>query len=88
MTQAECHRIFSQLSEYMDAELPVDLCRQIEAHIARCPPCVEFVESLKKTVALCKEIQSEQPPETLTEDARRQLREAYRRMLEGMSQKP
>ena len=38
-------------SAYLDAELPPGDCAEIEKHIAGCPPCVEFVESLRKSVA-------------------------------------
>ena len=54
MTQLECKQIFAMLSEYLDRELPSDLCETIESHIASCPPCVEFVKSLEKTVAYCR----------------------------------
>jgi anti-sigma factor RsiW len=54
MTKVECQQIFALLSEYLDRELPADLCETIDAHIAGCPPCVEFVKSLEKTVAYCR----------------------------------
>ena len=54
MTKLECQQIFAMLSEYLDRELPPDLCETIDTHIAGCPPCVEFVKSLEKTVAYCR----------------------------------
>ena len=76
-----CKEIFALLSEYLDLELPPDACKEIEAHIQGCPPCVEFAESLKKTVALCREYKPAELPPPIGEQARKELEEAYRKML-------
>ena len=41
------------LSDYVDLELPTEACGEVESHLADCPACVEFVESLRNTIALC-----------------------------------
>lgn len=81
--QEKCREVFSQLSDYLNFELPPDACQEMESHIARCPPCIEFVESLRKTVELCRRYPPTELPDPLAKDARAQLLEAYRRMLEG-----
>lgn len=83
-----CSEIFAMLSEYLDLELPPDACRDIEEHLAGCPPCVEFVESLRKTVDLCHEFDPPETPAPLAEDTRRELLAAYRRMLEARGKRP
>lgn len=50
----KCKEVFSLLSEYLNLELPTDACQEIETHLAGCPPCIEFAESLRKTVELCR----------------------------------
>jgi len=55
VTTLECKQIFAMLSEYLDQELPPTMCDQIGQHIEGCAPCVEFVKSLEKTIALCRE---------------------------------
>ena len=77
----ECKQIFATLSEYLDLELPPDACREMEAHLAGCPPCVEFAESLRKTVALCHEYQAKAMPGPISEDARARLQDAWRRAM-------
>lgn len=79
----DCKEIFSLLSQYLDAELPPDLCREIDTHISGCPPCVEFMESLKKSIALCHEYQSRDLPGPLPVKARDELLSAYRKMMEA-----
>lgn len=78
---AECKRIFALLSEYLDAELPADTCEQIAAHLEGCPPCVEFLETLKKTVEICRGFRPQDAPRPLTEAARRELRALYEKTL-------
>ncbi len=49
----ECREVFALLSEYLDRELPEGDCAEIERHIADCPPCIEFLNSLKRSIELC-----------------------------------
>lgn len=60
----KCIALFEQLSEYMDKELDEMTCKDIEAHLSRCAPCHVCLESLKRTVALCKSLDEQPvPPE-------------------------
>ena len=68
------------LSEYLDLELPPDACEHIEEHIAGCSPCEEFVESLRKTVELCRKYEGDAIPAPLTEEARTELEKAWRKV--------
>jgi anti-sigma factor RsiW len=72
-----CQQIFALLSEYLDAELPADLCEQLSGHIAGCAPCVEFVKSLRQSIALCREFEPEHLPKPLAEETRAKLWRAY-----------
>ncbi len=77
MTVPECKDVFARLSEYLDQELPPDLCERIEAHIQGCPPCVEFVESLRKSNDLCRQFLERADPPALPAAMRQQLLDAY-----------
>ena len=76
-----CKEIFAILSEYLDMELPPDSCRELESHLEGCPPCIDFLESLRKSINLCREYSPAELPKPLSEDAGRQLKAAYYRML-------
>lgn len=76
-----CKEIFALLSDYLDLELPADTCQEIEAHLSSCPPCIEFANSLRKTVELCRNYDPGELPEPLTQDAREELLTAYRKMM-------
>jgi len=77
----DCKRIFALLSEYLDFELPPDACAEIENHLADCPPCVEFADSLRSTVELCRQYTPGAMPAPISDNARRELELAWRNML-------
>lgn len=77
----ECKEIFAMLSEYLDMELPANACDEIEAHLKDCPPCIEFVESLQKTIEMCHQYSHDSGPSQLSDTSRAALEEAYRKML-------
>jgi len=74
--EGECHEMFARLSEYLDGELSPDFCTQLEGHLADCPPCQAFLESLRRTVRLTEQVSA--PP--LPEEVRRRVREAFAKM--------
>jgi anti-sigma factor (TIGR02949 family) len=79
----DCKELFALLSEYLDEELPPGTCEQIRAHIAGCPQCVEFVNSLRRSVDLLHKLRESEAPGPLPEAARDELRRAFQRNREG-----
>ena len=71
----ECREIF----EYLDDSLAPEECERVSRHIHDCAPCVEFLESLRRSVSLCKECGSVERPAPLPSEVRERLREVYRR---------
>ena len=63
-----CQRIADFLGEYFDATLAAPQRREFERHLAVCPPCIQYLESYKTTVALARLAKGEAgepPPEAL-----------------------
>lgn len=81
MMDADCTRIFELLSEYLDHELAPATCEQLEKHLHDCPECVEFVESLKRSMDLCRQLGNCRPTAQLDREAMARLRNAYEKML-------
>jgi anti-sigma factor RsiW len=50
-----CLELFEKLSEYIDQELEPETRRHIEAHVAECLACFECLQTLKQTIALCRQ---------------------------------
>lgn len=81
VSNESCKEIFAQLSDYLNLDLPPDACAQIEKHLAGCAPCIDFVESLRKTVQLCRQYRPAELPGELGAQAREQLLDAYRKAM-------
>ena len=77
----DCKEIFARLSEYLDGELTPAARQELETHLCGCGPCIDFVESLKRTVELCHGFEPGAAPSPLSADARRHLLDACRQKL-------
>ena len=59
-----CIALFEKMSEYVDNELDDPTCRDIESHVSECLACKICIETLKRTIDLCKNVEKEPvPPE-------------------------
>ncbi len=76
-----CKELFAELSAYLDGEMTSEDRRELEQHLCGCPPCVEFVQSLRRTVDLCHHYEPEAAPGPLAPAARERLLAACRKML-------
>ena len=73
--------MFEKLSEYIDNELDDMTCRDIERHVEECVPCKICLETLKRTVKLCKQVDSIPVPESVSV----KLKELIQSMSAGRS---
>jgi anti-sigma factor RsiW len=74
---SECEEVLPLLSEYLDAELPGDMCVRIADHLRTCEACASFIESLRASIALCRKVEHEFVPSPLPETVRSHLRQTY-----------
>jgi predicted anti-sigma-YlaC factor YlaD len=71
MDHENCRHLLASLSEYVDGELGMDVCSEIERHLQGCENCRIVVDSLRKTVYLYQATAAESP--TVPEDVRQRL---------------
>jgi len=64
---AHCLELFDRLSEYIDEEMDETQRREIEAHIAQCVACFGCLQSLRQTIALCKQAGRQTVPAVFSE---------------------
>ena len=76
-----CQDVLALLSDYVDFELPLADCGEVERHLADCPACHDFVERLRHTIALCRAYAPGALPAPLSDRARSELESAWRNML-------
>jgi len=80
MPNRHCKQIFAVLSEYLDGELPVKNCRELERHLKGCRPCIAYLESLKTTVEACRRYRAPRAP-ALSKQVKAALLEAVRKVI-------
>ena len=49
-----CQTLLGTLSEYIDGELPPELCKEIEKHLAGCDNCRVVLNTTKRTIDLVR----------------------------------
>lgn len=81
--EKKCREIFALLSEYLDMEVPPEAGAEMEEHLADCAPCIEFAESLRRTVGLCRGYKPTVMPNPLSAEAKEELRAAWAKIVPG-----
>jgi len=82
MPPADCREIFEKLwNSWMESCQRTSAARS-SGNIAGCPPCIEFVASLKQSIELCTSTGGDGGRPAGYRRAER-LEAAYRKMLEG-----
>ncbi|MBI4425847.1 MAG: zf-HC2 domain-containing protein [Elusimicrobia bacterium] len=77
--------MLARLSSYIDGELDASVCRRLESHLSDCPPCVAFIQTLKKTVGLFR---SAGRPKPVPASARRLLRDQLEACAARLKKRP
>ncbi len=50
----KCKSVYKHICENLDADINSPKCRAIKKHLAVCPDCSAYLDSLKKTILLYK----------------------------------
>ncbi|HBF40235.1 MAG TPA: hypothetical protein DDW19_00185 [Anaerolineaceae bacterium] len=66
----DCCDYCAMISEFIDGELPPDLCALLEEHLASCDNCTIVLNTMKKTIELYRE---DEGIEDLPEGVKRRL---------------
>ncbi len=75
----DCRKLLAQMSEYIDGELPQDLCASLERHLADCPNCRVMFDSLTKTIKIYREGKEEPLPDELKDKLHKALETRWAR---------
>jgi anti-sigma factor RsiW len=74
-----CRDAVALMSDYVDGALPPRERDRLEAHLATCPHCSEYLAQIRATIAASGRVQ----PDDLSDDALDELVALYRRWREG-----
>jgi anti-sigma factor RsiW len=74
-----CKELVELVTEYLECGLsPRDRAR-FEEHVMTCPPCHAHLDQMRRTIQVLGQL----PEESLSEEAERDLREAFRSWKRG-----
>lgn len=79
--------IASEADESLGLQLSAEELEEISTHLEGCPPCLEFVESLKATVKMCRELGADEKPAPLDASTRQKMLDAYEAMLQARKER-
>jgi len=71
----QCLAMFEKLSEYIDNELDEVSCKDIEKHAKECIQCQACLETLKRTIEICRESESKPVPKLFSFRLKELIRE-------------
>lgn len=57
-----CRELVGQLNDYLDGELPLDLCSELELHLSGCPDCKVVLDTLGQTLRILHTLDDAPPP--------------------------
>ncbi|MEM7261414.1 MAG: zf-HC2 domain-containing protein [Planctomycetota bacterium] len=52
--KSKCRDLLEYLADYLDGELPANQLSVMEEHLAKCSPCVEYLESYRSTISMVR----------------------------------
>ncbi len=70
-----CQELVELVTDYLEGALPARDRRRLEAHIALCPHCREYLAEMRRTLELTGRLRAED----FTPEMREDFREVYRR---------
>jgi len=71
-----CRDVIEFLRAYLDGELPADTRARFEEHLDACPPCLDYLDSYRATIALASEAFAEAGPDELADAVPEELVQA------------
>jgi RNA polymerase sigma-70 factor, ECF subfamily len=63
---ALCPDVLTLFSQHLEGDIDPGTCAKMEAHLAECPHCRDACDSLKRTLAICRQLPTPDVPASLT----------------------
>lgn len=74
-----CKELVDLLADYLEGQLDPEVARDLDQHLADCPPCLNFLKTYRATARLIREVACEEIPPQLGERIERFLRERLKK---------
>ena len=69
-----CPDVLTLFSRHLEGEIDPSVCATMEAHLARCRHCRDACESLKRTLAICRQLPTPDVPASLATSVKAAIR--------------
>jgi anti-sigma factor RsiW len=50
-----CREVLDFVMAYLDGELPLEVRAEFDRHLAACPPCIDYLQSYRRTLELARQ---------------------------------
>lgn len=78
MRDTTCRECIETMMDYVDGRLSPADHADFEAHLAKCPPCIDFLRSYRETPRILRSAMAVEMPTEMTDMLRRFLDEKKR----------
>ncbi|MFL5845019.1 MAG: anti-sigma factor family protein [Solirubrobacteraceae bacterium] len=75
----ECRQVVELVTAYLEGTLEPREHRRLEAHLAACPHCLDYLEQIRETIAISGALE----PDALSDDAVADLTRVFRAWSSG-----
>jgi anti-sigma factor RsiW len=72
-----CRQFVEDVTAYLEGALPDDVSVLVEAHLADCPHCREYLREMRLTITLTRHL-DERDVDAMPSDVRERLLQAFR----------
>lgn len=62
-----CQQWVEMVTDYLEGALPRDLQEAADRHLAACPHCREYLEQMRRTIAMSRQLRDEDVPEDVVD---------------------
>lgn len=62
-----CQQWVEMVTDYLEGALPSELQQAAERHLAACPHCREYLEQMRRTIAVSGHLRDEQVPDDVVD---------------------
>lgn len=52
--------VYKKICDFMGEDLNAPACKEVAEHLDSCPNCKVYLDTVKKTVTICQEIEKEE----------------------------
>lgn len=75
-SELDCPEVRDLSSDYVEEELTGSLRTRVQEHLDRCGACRSFVETLRSTIRMLRELPTQKAPPELRDSIRKRVRGA------------